>query len=193
MADIEKQFHPIRAELISNLTGKILDVGSGTGVNFEHFNKGAEVIAVEPSKYMLDKATQKLPQKAQIKTYNLSVTDSKLDDIIQPETLDFVVSTLVLCTIPDYQLALKQFYKWLKPNGKLIILEHIHSENKINHLAQNLINPIWKIVGDGCHLNRPTDQLIKTHGFKAEQEQYFKRTLRFYKGIFVKIEPKTKK
>ncbi len=186
MTDLEKEFYPIRQELIGSLEGKILDVGSGTGVNFEHFHKNTEVIAVEPSPFMLEKAIKKLPQKGNIQTYNLSVTDEKLDDIIKEGSLDYIVSTLVLCTIPNNKLALQQFKKWLKPTGKLIVLEHIHAEQKPRRVLQNIINPVWKVIGDGCHLNRDTDLLIKDAGFVPESENYFKRTLRFYQGVFIK-------
>ncbi len=184
MSSIETSFHEIRAELIGNLQGEILDVGSGTGVNFEHYNANANVIAVEPSAFMLEKAKAKLPAKANITTYNMSVTDNQMDSIITKHSLDYVVCTLVLCTIPNQHLALKKFKEWLKPTGKLIILEHIHAEKKTNRLLHNIANPAWKVVGDGCNINRDTDVFIKKAGFKMESEQYFKKTLRFYQGIF---------
>ncbi len=187
MTDIENEFGQLRKEMISDLKGDILDVGCGTGANFEYFNKDANVIAVEPSPYMLEKALQKLPQKANITTYNLSVTDNQLEDIIKPKSLDYIVSTLVLCTIPDYKLALKKFHKWLKDDGQLIIIEHIHAKEKPRRVIQNIINPVWKVIGDGCNLNRDTDKVIKSMGFKPLTENYFKRTLRFYKGVFVKV------
>lgn len=191
MSSIETEFAPIRHNLISDLKGQILDVGCGTGVNFEYFNQKANVIAVEPSPYMLDKAKQKLLKnntiiKAKIETYNLSITDEKLNKIIKPKSLDYIVSTLVLCTIPDYNLALQKFHSWLKDDGKLIILEHIHAKEKTRRIIQNIINPAWKIIGDGCHLNRDTDKVIQSSGFMPLNDAYFKRTLRFYKGIFVK-------
>ena len=79
---------------------------------------------------------------------------------------------------------MKKFKNWLKPTGKLIILEHIHAEKNPNRFLQNIVNPVWKLVGDGCNLNRDTDVLIKEAGFKIESEEYFKQSLRFYRGIF---------
>jgi len=184
MTDIEVQFDPIRHDLIGHLEGDILDVGSGTGANFKYFHKNANVIGVEPSLHMLNIAQSKLPQAANITTINLGVTDKELEKYIKKQSLDYIICTLVLCTIPDHKVALDKFKGWLKPNGKLIILEHIHAKQKTRRLFQNIINPVWKIVGDGCHLNRDTDILLKDFGFKAESEGYFKRTLRFYKGIF---------
>lgn len=188
MTNLEGDFRPIREELLGKLEGNILDVGSGTGVNFEHFNSKAQVIAVEPSEFMLNKSLAKLSGKSNISTYNMSVTDEKLDSIIAKHSLDYIVCTLVLCTIPDQNLALRKFKNWLKPTGKLIILEHIHSEKKTNRALQNIVNPVWKVVGEGCNLNRDTDVLIKEAGFKVESERYFKKSLRFYQGVFtVKI------
>lgn len=184
MHSIEQEFYSVREELLADLEGTILDVGSGTGANFEHFHANARVIAVEPSEYMLEKSLTKLPAKATIETHHLSVTDDAVDDIIPDHSLDFVVCTLVLCTIPDQQLALQKFKQWLKPDGKLIVLEHIHAEHNPNRFLQNLINPIWKVVGEGCHLNRDTDKTIKEAGFLPESETYFKRSLRFYQGVF---------
>jgi ubiquinone/menaquinone biosynthesis C-methylase UbiE len=187
MRQIENDFDPIRSELISKLEGQILDVGSGTGVNFKYYSKNAKVIAIEPSPFMVEKAKEKLKDKPHIKLYNLSVNDDKLENIIKPNSLDYVVTTLVLCTIPDYKSALKKFYKWLKTDGELIVLEHIHAKEKPRRVFQNIINPVWKVIGDGCHLNRDTDVAIKSAGFVPISESYFKKTLLFYKGIFKKI------
>jgi len=88
---------------------------------------------------------------------------------------------------------LKKFEKWLKPPGKLIILEHIHAQNKPNRLLQNMLNPVWKFIGDSCHLNRDTDIHIKEAGFKVESEHCLKSHCLFtklylhYKRIQTKI------
>ena len=184
MSGLEKQFFQMRNDLIFPLEGKILDVGSGTGVNFHHFNSETDVIAVEPSSFMMEKAKNKFPDKNHIKMYNLGVNDSELIEMIQPGSLDSVVCTLVLCTIPNPKEALQNFRKWLKPNGKLVVIEHIHAEKKVNRVLQNIVNPAWKVIGDGCNLNRDTDLMIKEVGFELEQEEYFKNTLRFYKAEF---------
>ena len=184
MANIERTFQPIRKELIGDLEGAILEVGSGTGTNFEHYNSKAKVIALEPSSFMLDKSKAKLPKKAQITTCNMGVSDIRLDSIIKNNSLDYIICTLVLCTIPDQNSALDKFKKWLKPTGKLIILEHIHAQNKPRKLLYNIVNPFWKIFGDGCNLNRDTDISIKKAGFTVESEYYFKRSLDFYQAVF---------
>lgn len=184
MANIERTFHPIRKELVGNLEGAVLEVGSGTGINFEHYNSKAQVIALEPSSFMLEKSRAKLSEKTQITTCNMGVEDKRLDSLIENNSLDYIICTLVLCTIPDQNLAFDKFKKWLKPTGKLIVLEHIHAQNKPGRLLYNIANPFWKIFGDGCNLNRDTDLSIKKAGFSVESEYYFKRSLDFYQAVF---------
>lgn len=184
MANIERTFQPIRKKLVGDLEGNILEVGSGTGINFEHYNSNAKVIALEPSAFMLEKSKAKLINKAHITTCNMGVEDKRLDSIIENNSLDYIICTLVLCTIPDQNLAFDKFKKWLKPTGKLIVLEHIHAQNKPGRLLYNILNPFWKIFGDGCNLNRDTDLSIKRAGFTVESEYYFKRSLDFYQAVF---------
>lgn len=184
MTNLEKTLHPIRKELIADLEGTLLEVGSGTGTNFEHYSSKVKVIAVEPSSFMLEKSKAKLSNKTQITTYNMGIDDERLDAIIDEHSLDYIICTLVLCTIPDQNAAFDKFKKWLKPSGKLIILEHIHAQNKPRRLVYNLINPVWKIVGEGCNLNRDTDLSIKKAGFIVDSEKYFKNSIDFYKAVF---------
>ena len=184
MTKLEKTLQPIRKELIGDLEGAILEVGSGTGVNFELYSSKAKVIALEPSSFMLAKSKAKLPKKTQITTYNMGVADKRLDAIIKNNSLDYIICTLVLCTIPDQKLAIDKFKKWLKPTGKLIVLEHIHAQHKLSRRLYNMVNPLWKIIGDGCNLNRDTDISIKKAGFEVESENYFKKSLDFYQAIF---------
>ena len=184
MTNTELTLGPIRKELIAELEGNILEVGSGTGTNFEHYNSKARVIAIEPSSFMLEKSKAKITVNTQIKTYNLGIDDIKLDSIIEENLLDYVICTLVLCTIPDQNAAFEKFKKWLKPSGKLIILEHIHAQNKPKRFLYNIFNPLWRIIGDGCNLNRDTEDSIKKAGFIVEREKYFKNSLDFYQAVF---------
>ena len=183
MNSFEKKIEKDRKIMLNNLRGTVLDVGSGTGVNFEYFNDNVKVFAVEPSKYMQDKSIAKVGKK-NIELLNFGINDEKLKDIIKENSLDAIVSTLVLCTIPNPEFALENFKKWLKPNGKLIILEHIHSDKKIRAKFEDFINPLWNIVGDGCNLNRHTDELIKEKGFYALNESYFTLGLRIHKAEY---------
>ncbi len=184
MTSFEAKIEDDRKNMLGKLKGKVLDVGSGTGVNFEFFNDQVKVFAVEPSKPMLDKSIKKVKNK-DIELLNFDVNDKKLHSILKENSLDAIVSTLVLCTISNPELALDNFKKWLKPNGKLIVLEHIHSDKKFKGLFENIINPFWKVIGDGCNLNRHTDELIKEKGFIATKESYFTLGMRIHKAEYI--------
>lgn len=188
MLSFEAKIAKDRRKMLQNLTGKVLDVGSGTGVNFEFFNDKVEVLAVEPSKEMQAKSVVKIGDK-NIQLINLGVNNPKLHTIIKEKSLDAIICTLVLCTVPDPALAIDNFKKWLKPEGKLIVLEHIHSDKKGKAILEKMINPLWKKFAEGCNLTRNTDILIKQKGFIPKRASYFTLGLRIVKGVYL-IKPK---
>lgn len=184
MDGIEEDLSNTRSELLSSLKGDVLEIGAGTGVNFQYYSPDVRVIAIEPSEFMLAKAQYKVNEK-HIQIIQTGVGEQEHDDLFEEHSFDAIVCTLVLCTIPNPERALKQFKRWLRPDGKLIIMEHIKSEKKFNGVLQDVVNPAWRVFGDGCNLNRNTDELIKKIGFVPLKDGYFKRTLRFYTGEFV--------
>ena len=183
ISSFEKKIEKDRRKMLNELKGNVLDVGSGTGVNFEFFNNEVKVFAVEPSKPMQEKSIPKVKGK-NINLINLGINDDELNTLIPEKSLDAVVCTLVLCTIPNPDKALENFKRWLKPNGKLIILEHIHSDNKVKAKFESFFNPLWNKIGDGCNLNRNTDILISEKGFISSNKEYFSYGFRIHKGIY---------
>lgn len=180
-----------RARLLSGLSGKVLEVGVGTGVNFEHYSEDIELIGIEPSPYMIPRAKKKrdvllFPNK--ITLLNIGCGYEEMEKLFEPGSLDAVVCTLVLCTVPDPSKALKNFMKWLKPGGKLVILEHIRSHNPSRGKIQDILNPVWEKVADGCQLNRPTDQLLSGSGFQLVMEERFKIGIPFYEAVYIRPE-----
>ncbi len=178
----EKVFATRRKSLLGSLHGKVLDVGSGTGANFPWFSADAEVIALEPNDKMLEIARKKIPEGANITLVHGGVGDGKT--VFPENSFDYIVTTLVLCTIPDQELAFKMFKKWLKPEGRLLLIEHIRALKKHIAVMQDVFNPAWKAVADGCNMNRSTDQAIKKAGFKPVNENYFKLGFDWYEGVF---------
>lgn len=178
-----------RKRLLSKLTGKVLEVGVGTGINLRFYGKDVKLTGIEPSPYMFERAMirrNRLLNYTNITLHNIGCGDSETQMLFKPESLDAVVCTLVLCTIPDVELALGNFKKWLKPGGKLIVLEHILSHHPTEAKWQHRINPRWQRFADGCQLNRPTDKLIAEAGFTAVREKHFWMGFPFYEGIFMK-------
>lgn len=181
-----KELAERRKVLLSGLEGNILEIGAGTGINFQYYSKDAHVLAIDPSLDMLKQAEDKLKVKKNIHLVQASVETCYEDNLVERESMDVVVCTLVLCTIPDPQKALGYFYQWLKPGGTLIVIEHIRSSSPWKAKMQDFVMPLWKVLGQGCHINRKTDQMIKSARFEALREDYFTHNLQWYQGLFHK-------
>jgi ubiquinone/menaquinone biosynthesis C-methylase UbiE len=178
-----------RARLLSGLSGKVLEVGVGTGANFQHYSEDIELIGIEPSPYMIPRAKKKkevLLFPSRITLLEIGCGYPEMEKLIAKNSLDAVVCTLVLCTIPDPSKALENFNRWLKPGGKLVILEHIRSHNSARGKLQDMLNPVWKRVADGCNLNRPTDRLLADSGFQLIREERFKIGIPFYEAEYIR-------
>lgn len=185
MRGTERGLYKKRKALIEPLRGRILEVGSGTGINYQFYSSEAQIFALDPNKSMLTRAVQKAPENLSITYLHHRICDNEVENYIKQHSLDAIVSTLVLCSVPDPEKAIERFKYWLKPNGKLIILEHIHAEKKLNQRLQNFINPAWSSFSDGCNLNRNTDVLLEQGGFSPVKAEYFVQSLRWILGIYI--------
>jgi ubiquinone/menaquinone biosynthesis C-methylase UbiE len=176
-----------REELLSDMHGRVMDVGTGTGLNFVHFPDRCSVLAIEPSHAMLQYARQRLASaeiRARIEIVEAGIEDPMLTDAIPKESIDYAVCILVLCTIPNPLAALNRIRTWLKPTGKLIVLEHIRSRSTFAGKIQDLFNPVWRPFSEGCRLNRATDRTILEAGFQMENEKYYNFVMPIYEGRF---------
>ena len=175
-----------RKQLLEPLHGQILEVGSGTGINFKLYPKGCHVVASEPSEHMLKYAQERLkmePVEAEIELVLAGVGSQELEKHVPANGFDAIVCTLVLCTIPEPEAAVESFKKWLKPDGRLIVLEHVHGRSTSRKVVHNLINPAWKRFAEGCHINRNTDKMLRDAGFTAEWEHDFTKVLPFHVSV----------
>lgn len=185
MATLEKKvLGKRRAQLLSDLEGDVLEVGAGTGINFQYYNKKAKVWAIEPDKAMLEKAKDRIPDGVEINLVQSGVED--LQNHLKGKQFDYVVCTLVLCTIPDLEANLKAMFKILKPSGKLLVIEHVHSKNNLIFQFQKIVNPAWNFLAAGCNLTRNTDEIIEKIGFKKLENHYFNMGLQGYFAIYEK-------
>ena len=168
MDPVEAKFlHTLRKDLLSKASGKILEIGSGTGVNFQYYNDN-EVVAIEPD----DKLRKESFKKAEGK--NIKIISGDAENLeFQDNEFDTVVVTLVLCTIPDYKKSLLEIKRVCRPGGKILVLEHIRHENKALAFIQDVLTPIWKKIALGCHLNRPTVEVIEEYNFQIEKKNYY--------------------
>lgn len=180
MAPLEKrQFKTIRSQLIAQAQGRVLEIGSGTGVNFPLYKRASRVSAIEPNPAMLKRS---LPQ---IKMARVPIDThiAKAENLPYSEnTFDTVVGTLVFCTIPNPERALNEIQRVLKPEGELLLFEHVRMEQIGLARMQEVLTPVWKRLCDGCHLNRDTLGLIGKAGFQIENVQSI------YNGLFLVIK-----
>ncbi|MBM9501021.1 class I SAM-dependent methyltransferase [Leptospira sp. 201903071] len=182
-----------RKHLIQPLQGKILEIGSGTGINFPIYSPKADVIAIEPSASMMKKAKERIrslesssdsKRHPRIKMEVLGLGNPGLESLVPPKSMDAIIFTLVLCTVPDPVYAIQFAKSRLKRGGKILILEHVKAASKAGQILQNLLNPFWNRFAQGCNLNRDPASILKAEGFKPIEEFRFKKTLPFYQAIY---------
>lgn len=149
-----------RKKLLLDAKGEVLEIGSGTGINFPLY-ENCHVTALEPNLHMIVKSESR---KAQA---NVPITIVEGIGEVLPfnnEQFDTVVITLVLCSVQNPEQTLSEVKRVLKPDGKILILEHVEMEQPLFKGLQNIMTPLWKKVWDGCHLNRNTEKTLVNNG-----------------------------
>lgn len=158
-----------RAQLLRDLSGEVLEVGAGTGATLPHYpTTVTRLLLCEPDPHMRRKLQAKCDAAG---AKHVEISEASLEALpAAPASLDAVVCSLVLCSVPDQQTALKEIQRVLKPGGKLVFLEHVAADGKPNRLKwQRRIEPVWKHLMGNCHLTRRTEAAITAAGFKIER------------------------
>ena len=175
----KKYFRKWRRKLISKVKGKVLEIGVGTGKNLQYYDKNAKITGVDLSKEMLKKAKETAKKLG--RDFKLIQMDAqKLE--FERNTFDYVICTLVLCSVPDPVKALKEMKRVCKNNGKIILIEHVESNKLGIKTIQKLYNPLSKTIL-GCDVRRKTKENIIKAGLKIEKE-----TNLALKDVFRKFE-----
>src|SRR5262249_41714142 len=156
-----------RERVVSGAVGRILEVGMGSGINLRYYRDQAEyVIGLEPSTKLLAMAAKAERRSGlPIELIKGSAETIPLED----NSVDTVVTTWTLCTIPDVSRALLEMRRVLKRDGQLLFVEHGRSPDDSVRRWQDRLNPIWKRIAGGCQLNRAVGQLIEVAGFRFER------------------------
>lgn len=157
-----------RKGLFENLQGDILEVGVGTGANIDYYPSETHVTGIDFSPKMLAKAYEKLDRtKASVVLMEMDAQQMDFPD----NTFDVVVSTCVFCSVPDPVKGFQEIRRVVKPEGKIVMLEHMRSDNVVAGKLLDLINPLTvRIVG--ANVNRKTIENIEKAGLKVEQQNY---------------------
>ena len=166
-AAVEEEFGgPRRRELLAPLEGDVVEIGSGTGVNIEHYPAAVErLVLTEPDHHMRAKLQARLDASGR----SAEIVDAGADALPFPDsTFDAAVVTLVLCTVPDPAAAVREIVRVLRPSGRLVFVEHVRSEHARTARMQDLIRPLWQVIGRGCNPNRDTLATIRAGGFEVD-------------------------
>lgn len=164
----QRWFAKWRKQYFSTLTGKILEVGIGTGNSIPFYNKEARITGIDFSQKMLEKARRKLAQSGR-KNITLKHMDAEHMSF-KDNTFDYAITSCVFCSVPNPVRGLIEIRRVLKPGGKLIMLEHVLSKNPIIAILQHALNPITQLLL-GEHINRNTRQNIIQAGLKVTKEK----------------------
>ena len=154
-----------KQKLFADLTGTVLEIGPGTGVNLRYLTSGnVRWTGVEPNAFMQTYLHEEagrlgIPVELKIGTADtLPVGD---------DSVDVVISTLVLCCVNSQQRSLQEVLRVLRPGGRFVFIEHVAAPQGTRlRLLQNLVTPIWKQLGDGCRPNRETWAEVERAGFE---------------------------
>jgi ubiquinone/menaquinone biosynthesis C-methylase UbiE len=165
MRDKEAARH--RAKIIPRATGTVVEVGIGSGLNLPFYTGEVKrLCGVDPSAELLKKARPKT-ERAPFPVELLQRSAEELP--FDGASIDTVVVTWALCSIPDPTRALGEMKRVLRPEGRLIFVEHGLSPDSSVRAWQNRINPLWRRLAGGCNLNRKIDDLIRSAGFEISE------------------------
>ena len=153
----------LRRELVPLATGRVLEIGVGSGLNLPFYAQQVHVTGVDPS-LELQAYAREIAQEAKLAVEFLAVSAEAIP--LADNIFDTAVITWSLCTIPDPDAALREVRRLLKPAGKLIFIEHGESPEANIATWQRRINPTWNKLAGGCQLNRRPDTAMLANGFK---------------------------
>jgi ubiquinone/menaquinone biosynthesis C-methylase UbiE len=156
------ELKPLRARTVEHAHGRVLEIGFGAGHNLKFYPKSVErVIAVDPNPGLSAMAHERIKRNSiNVEHHQITAERLPFDDA----SFDCVVSTLTLCSIPNVAAALAEVRRVLKPGGEFFFMEHGRCPDPSVNKWQDRLTPLWKVIGDGCHLNRNIEVLVRDAG-----------------------------
>lgn len=166
------EFDRYRREALSGARGLVLEVGFGTGLNLRCYPEGVERIVALDVERMLPRRVRRRIEESGIEVEIVHL-DAQQRLPFADESFDTVVTTLTLCSIPDPLPALAEMRRVLKAGGEYLFFEHGRSDDPQLARFQDRINPLQRIIGAGCNLNRPIGRMIEEGGFEITRLDRF--------------------
>jgi ubiquinone/menaquinone biosynthesis C-methylase UbiE len=161
-----------RRRLLAGLSGRVLELGAGSGANFAHYPASvSEVVAIEPEPYLRERARLAAAGAAPA----ISVEPGDAGSLSgEAASFDAGVVALVLCSVPDQQRALAELFRVIRPGGELRFYEHVRSHSPFEARIQRAADAtFWPHIAGGCHLARDTASAIEQAGFELETCERF--------------------
>ena len=159
-----------REKIVPLAGGDVLEIGFGSGLNVPYYDtqKVRKVFGLEPSAGMRALAAERVAES----TLDIEFIDLPGEEIpLEANSVDTVLMTYTLCTIPDVAAALEGMRRVLKPGGKLLFCEHGKAPDEGVFRWQNRLNPLWGKIGGGCNINRDIPALIEDSGFRISTDE----------------------
>jgi ubiquinone/menaquinone biosynthesis C-methylase UbiE len=155
-----------RRALLASARGRVIEIGAGTGANVDLYPDAVtELVLTEPEEPMARRLRVKAAGDPRVRVLDAGADALPFDD----GAFDTAVCTLVLCTVPDQERALREIRRVLAPGGRLLALEHVRSDDPRLARWQDRVLPVWRFVARGCHPNRDTAAALERAGFSVER------------------------
>ncbi len=163
----EAGLREMRRELLASARGRTIDIGAGTGANLDLFPSAVtELVLAEPDPHMLKRLRPRLDESG-LSAELIEAPAERLP--VEDSSFDTAVFALVLCTVPNPSAALAEAARVLRPEGRLLFIEHVRSEHADLARWQDRLEKPWRFLGDGCHCNRDTVATIAASPFAVER------------------------
>ena len=172
---LNRIFGDVKPRLFRDLPETVVEIGAGTGANFRYFAPGTRVLAVEPNPFM----HKNLCKAAAFYDIDLEILPRGAEATALPkDAVEAVISTLVLCTVPDPAATIREVLRILRPGGRFLFLEHVAApRGTATRRLQEIVHRPWSWCFEGCHTHRDTLAALQRGGFtKVEAEQYRARS-----------------
>ena len=161
---VMRPMYPARRFVVPDATGNVLEVGVGTGLNFDLYRDVTALAGIDPDPHMLARARERVASLPfPVELHQTGAERMPFADGV----FDTAVITFTLCTIPDPAAALAEVRRVLRTGGRLLFVEHTRSIQPLLAGMQDALTPLWKKIGGGCHLNRRALELVRAAGFQV--------------------------
>ncbi len=153
-----------RSKIVPRASGEVLELGCGGGINLQFYDhqRISKLTGLDPSAELLDYTKQ----EARDRQIDMEILDGIGEAMpFADDSFDTVLTTFTLCSVQDGKQVLSEMRRVLKPDGKILFLEHGRAPDKGPEKWQKRIEPVWKHIAGGCHLHRPVSKLFEANGF----------------------------